>query len=75
LLNLREFQETGALRLAWDPLAPGERRPFHAILGKVPATAVAFEFQVASAASPPPPEGSAEFPRSAPDIDPLALIE
>jgi len=76
LLDLREFQETGALRLAWDPLALGERRPFHAILGKMPPTAVAFEFQVAAAASRPPgPESDANTPVSAPDLDPLAVIE
>jgi predicted Zn finger-like uncharacterized protein len=69
LRDLREFQETGALRLAWDPLAPGEHRPFHAILGRVPPTAVAFEFQVVAAASQAPePDAGADIPHSAPDL-------
>jgi predicted Zn finger-like uncharacterized protein len=76
LRDLREFQETGALRLAWDPLAPGEHRPFHAILGRVPPTAVAFEFQVVAAASQAPePDAGADIPHSAPDLAPRAMIE
>jgi predicted Zn finger-like uncharacterized protein len=63
LRDLREAQEAGALRMAWKPLGPGERRPFLAILGRVPPSAVAFEFQMDSAASPAPePEAGGDIP-------------
>jgi predicted Zn finger-like uncharacterized protein len=52
LPDLREVQEAGAVRQAWEPLAPGDRRPFVAIVGRVPPSAAAFEFQATAAASP-----------------------
>jgi hypothetical protein len=76
LRDLRESQEAGALLLAWNPLAPGERRPFHAILGGVPPTAAAFEFQVVPAASPAPePDAGANIPSPTPDLAADAMIE
>jgi predicted Zn finger-like uncharacterized protein len=76
LRDLRELQETGALRLAWDPLAAGERRSFHAILGRVPPNAVAFEFEVAAAASREPErDADTEIPHTGPDLAVQAPIE
>ena len=53
LSDLRALQEERALRMAWLPFADGESRPFQAILGDVPSTAVAFKFEAVSAARPP----------------------
>jgi predicted Zn finger-like uncharacterized protein len=76
LRDLRDSQEAGALRLAWNPLAPGERRPFHAILGRVPPTAAAFEFQVVAATRPAPePDAGADIPYLTPDLAAEAMIE
>ena len=59
LWDLRQVQEGGALRIAREPFAPGERRPFLAVLGSLPASSSAFEFQVARAASLAPEVGDA----------------
>jgi predicted Zn finger-like uncharacterized protein len=76
LRDLRQLQEAAAIRLAWDPLASGERRPFHAILGPLPPSATAFEFQVTAAASPAPePDAGEEIPYPAPDLAAEAAIE
>jgi predicted Zn finger-like uncharacterized protein len=57
LWDLRQVQEAGAPRMAGEPFAPGERRPFLAVLGSLPPSAVAFEFQAAEAASLAPEVG------------------
>jgi predicted Zn finger-like uncharacterized protein len=76
LRDLRELQEARTLRLAWAPLAAGARRPFHAILGGVPAAAAAFEFRVAAAAGPAPePDAGAITPYPAPALAAEAMIE
>jgi len=56
LSDLRALQEERALRMAWEPFAAGESRPFQAILGDLPSAAVAFKFEAASAARPPSSE-------------------
>jgi predicted Zn finger-like uncharacterized protein len=76
LRDLVELQEARALRLAWSPLAAGARRPFHAILGDVPAAAAAFEFQVATAARPAPKsDAGAIIPHPVPPLAAGAMIE
>jgi predicted Zn finger-like uncharacterized protein len=76
LRDLRQLQEAAALRLAWYPFAAGERRPFHAILGRLPPSAAAFEFQVTAAASPvPEPDAGADIAYPAPDFAAEATIE
>jgi len=52
LSDLRALQEERALRMAWQPVGSGGSRPFQAILGDLPSTAVAFKFQVVDAAPP-----------------------
>jgi hypothetical protein len=76
LRDLKDLEERGAVRLAWDPLAPGERRWFQAILGRVPTPAVAFGFEVAAAPSPEPEtESGTEGLPPAADLDPRTPIE
>ena len=52
LRDLRDAQEAGALGMARRPVVPGQPRLFVAVLGALPGTAAAYEFQVVAAASP-----------------------
>lgn len=49
--DLRERQELGARQFMRQKLAPGERRPFHAVFAGVAPAAAAFEFQAVEAVS------------------------